>query len=71
MFVENNSELNKSHRAWLNNVQRISLVEDIIREHEKDLKEANQSNTFQKDVSLNQEVKEAIEKVGANHKKIY
>ena len=69
MFEENNSELNKSHRAWLKNVQRISLLEDIIIEHEKGFKEANQINTLQKDENLNQKEKEAIEKLIANHKK--
>ncbi|MGL5640315.1 MAG: hypothetical protein ACRDCD_01525 [Mycoplasmoidaceae bacterium] len=69
MFEENNSELNKSHRAWLKNVQRISLLEDIIIEHEKGFKEASQTNTAQKDANLNQKEKEAIEKLIANHKK--
>ncbi len=69
IFEENNSELNKSHRAWLKNVQRISLLEDIIIEHEKGFKEANQINTSQKDANLNQKEKEAIEKLIANHKK--
>ncbi|MGL5246050.1 MAG: hypothetical protein ACRC8C_00610 [Mycoplasmoidaceae bacterium] len=69
MFEENNSELNKSHRAWLKNVQRISLLEDIIIEHEKGFKEASQINTTQKNENLNQKEKEAIEKLIANHKK--
>ncbi|MGL4617197.1 MAG: hypothetical protein ACRCUM_03075, partial [Mycoplasmoidaceae bacterium] len=69
MFEESNSELNKSHRAWLKNVQRISLLEDIIIEHEKGFKEASQINTAQKDANLNKKEKEAIEKLIANHKK--
>ncbi|MGL4647170.1 MAG: hypothetical protein ACRCVI_00395 [Mycoplasmoidaceae bacterium] len=69
LFEENNSELNKSHSAWLANNQRISLLEDIVLEHEKGIRTSPKIKTFEPDTSLSSDEKASIEKLISNHKK--